>query len=79
MTTTEGHMRLERARERFTQFAEEQGVMEFPRKRHRLGCELQPASTALESGVYQEGGRSSRGSPLLMCSLQSGVWNRRPR
>ena len=35
VTTTGGHMRLERARERFAQFAEEPGVMEFSLKRHR--------------------------------------------
>ena len=35
VTTTEGHMRLERARERFAQFAEEPGVMESSRKRRR--------------------------------------------
>ena len=35
MTTTEGHMRLERGRERFAQFAEEQDVMEYPRKRRQ--------------------------------------------
>ena len=39
MTTTAGHMRLERARERITQFAREPGVMESPRKRHRPGGE----------------------------------------
>ena len=35
VTTAEGHMRLERARERVGQFAEEPGVMESSRKRHR--------------------------------------------
>ena len=74
MTTTEGHMRLERARERvFAQFAEEAGVLESPRKRHRPEGEGEqplapPASTAVESGVrsnHQEGGCTSSGSPLL--------------
>ena len=72
MTTTEGHMRLERARERFAQFADEPDVMESPRKRHRHEYEegqllAPPASTALESGVfgiYLEGGSTSSGSPL---------------
>ena len=36
VTTTDGHVRPERARERFAQFAEELGVMESPRKRHRF-------------------------------------------
>ena len=72
VTTTEGHMRLERARERFAQFAEEPGVLESPRKRHRPEGEggqplAPPASTALESGVrsnYQEGGSTCSGSAL---------------
>ena len=72
VTTTEGHMPLERARERFAQFAEELGVVESQRKRHRPEGEgrqppAPPASTAVEPGVrsnYQEGGRSSSGSAL---------------
>ena len=32
VTTNEGHMGLERARERFPQFAEEPGVTESPRQ-----------------------------------------------
>ena len=63
MTTTEGHMRLERARE--------PGVMESPRKRHRPGGErwqpLAPPASPLESGVrstYQERGSISSGSAL---------------
>ena len=70
VTTTEGHMRLERAREDFAQFAEEPGVTESSRKRHRPEGEGQqplapPASIALESGVHQEGVKTSSGSPLL--------------
>ena len=69
VTTTEGHMRLERARERFAQFAEEPSVMESHRKRHRPEGEgrqplAPPAPTALESGVYQEGGGTGSGLPL---------------
>ena len=68
--TTEGHMRLERAMERYAPFAEEPGVMESPRKRHRPeGERVQPlsppTSTALESGVYQECGGTGSGSVLL--------------
>ena len=70
VTTTEGHMRLERARERFAQFAEEPGVMESPRKRHRSEGEgrrplAPPGST--ESGVrsnYQECVNARSGSAL---------------
>ena len=77
VTTTEGHMRLERVRDRFAQFAEEPSVMESPRKRHRPESEgWPPASTALESGVYQEGGSAGSGSPLP--SNLSEIRNSRP-
>ena len=65
--TTEGHMRLERARDRFAQFAEEPGVMESSRKRHRPEGEgrqpLAPSTSGVRSN-YQEGGSSSSGSAL---------------
>ena len=67
VTTTEGHMRLERARERFAQFAEEPGVMESSRKRHRPegdgGQPLAPSASGVRSN-YQEGSSSSSG-PVL--------------
>ena len=50
VTTTEGHERLERARERFAQLAEEPGVMESSRKRHRPEGEGEAASRAISIG-----------------------------
>ena len=41
MTTTEGHERLERARDRFAQAAKEPGVEKPQRKRHRPEGSLQ--------------------------------------
>ena len=67
VTTTEGHMRLERARELFAQFAKEPGVMESSRKRHRPEGEgrqpLAPSASGVRSN-YKEGSRSSSGSAL---------------
>ena len=45
MTTTEGHERLERARDRFAQAAKEPGMGEPQRKRHRLEGEGEAASS----------------------------------
>ena len=67
LTTTEGHIRLERPRERLVQFAEEPGVMEFSRKRHRPEGEgaqpLAPSASGVRSN-YQDGSSSSSGSAL---------------
>ena len=49
-TTIEGHMRLERARERFAQFSKELGVTESSRKRHRIEGEGEAASRAVSIG-----------------------------
>ena len=63
-TTAEGLLRLERARERFAQFAEEPGCcMRAKEEQPRAP----PASRVLESGVRsnnQEGGSSSSGSAM---------------
>ena len=67
VTTTEGHMRLERARERFAQLAEEPGVMESSRKRHHSdgegGQTLAPPASGVRSN-YQDGSSSTSGSAL---------------
>ena len=66
-TTTEGHERLERARDRFAQFAEERGVMKSLRKRHRPEGDgeqpLAPSASGVQSN-YQEESSSSSGLPL---------------
>ena len=67
LSTTEGHERLEGALDRFSQLAEEPGVVEAPRKSHRLEGEqpLAPsASTVLVRRNYQEGSSSNGGSAL---------------
>ena len=72
VTTTEGHERLERARDRFAHAAKEREDAEPQRKRHRPEGEMgqplaPPTSTVAESGVrsnHQEGGSSSSGSAL---------------
>ena len=53
-TTTEGHMRLQRAWERFAQFAEEPGVMESSCKRHRPEGEGREASRAISIGCSKQ-------------------------
>ena len=67
VTTTEGRMRLQRARERFAEFAEEPGVMESPRKRHPPeGSPLRHQHEQRWSRVStREGGSTGNGSPLL--------------
>ena len=69
VTTTEGHMRLGRSRERSARFAEKPRVMESPRKRHRPegeGSSLlrHQHSEALISGVHKESGGTSCCSTL---------------
>ena len=64
MTTTEGHERLERARDRFAQAAKEPGVEEPQRKRHRPEGEGGQSLAPPASCNYQEGGSSSSGSTL---------------
>ena len=64
MTTTDGHERLERARDRFAQAAKEGGVEEPQRKRHRLEGEEGQSLAPPVSSNYQEGGCSSSGSAL---------------
>ena len=64
MTTTEGHERLVRARDRFAQAAKELGVEEPQRKRHRLEDEGEQPLVPLASCNYWEGGSSSSGSAL---------------
>ena len=53
VTIIEGHMRLERARERFAQFSEELGVMESSRKRHRPEGERGATSCAAQGREQQ--------------------------
>ena len=81
-TTTEGHERLERARDRFAQAAKEPGVDEPQRKRHRpVGEGGQPLAPPV-SHTYQEGGSSGSGalppppppvSPSVPPSLESSL------
>ena len=55
MTTTEGHERLERARDRFVQAAKEPGLEEPQRKRHRLGGEVcQPQAPPASVTTWKE-------------------------
>ena len=56
MTTTDGHERLERARDRFAQAAKEPGLEEPQRKRHRPEGEGGAASSA--SGIKKLPGRA---------------------
>ena len=67
VTTTEGHERLERARDRFAQAAKEREDEELQRKRHRPEGEgvqpLAPSASGVRS-AYQEGRSSSSGSVL---------------
>ena len=80
--TTEGHERLERARDRFAQAVKELEDEEPQRKRHRPEGEgRQPLAPSRSN--YQEGSSSSSGSalppappPLEPPPL---VWNRRPK
>ena len=63
-TTTEGHERLERARDRFAQAAKEPGGEKHQRNRHRPEGEgVQPLALPASSN-YREGGSSSSGSTL---------------
>ena len=55
MTTTEGHGRLERARDRFAQAAKEPGVEEPQRKRHRPEGEGRQPPAPPASSSYREG------------------------
>ena len=67
VTTTEGHERLERARDRFAQTAKEREDEEPQRKRHRPegegGQPFAPSASGVRSN-YQEGGSSRSGSAL---------------
>ena len=63
-TTTEGHERLERARDRFAQAPKEKGADEPHRKRHRLEGEGEQSLAPLASSNNWEGGSSSSGSAL---------------
>ena len=85
-TTTEGHERLERARDRFAQAAKEPGVDEPQRKRHRLvgegGSLLRhqfqvttrkgAAVAVVRYRLRQHHRHSNR-------HLQNGIWNKRPK
>ena len=87
-TTTEGHERLERARDRFAQAAKEPGVDEPQRKRHRpVGEGRQPLAPPV-SHTYQEGGSSGSGalppppppaSRIVTCKTRFGTSNRNDR
>ena len=80
-TTTEGHERLERARDRFAQAAKEPGVDEPQRKRHRpVGEGWQPLAPPV-SHAYQEGSSSGSGAlppppPSVPPSLESSLAKR---
>ena len=63
-TTTAGHERLERARDRFAQAAKEPGVEEHQRNRHRPEGEGGQPPAQPASSKYREGGSSSSGSTL---------------
>ena len=63
-TTTWGHERVERARDRFAQAAEETGVKEPQRKRHRPEGERERPLAPPASSNYREGGSNSSGSAL---------------
>ena len=87
-TTTEGHERLERARDRSALAAKEREDEEPQRKRHRPegegGGEGQPLAPPASGvrGNYQEGGHyrlRQRHRHLNHRHLQNGVWNRRPK
>ena len=64
MTTTEGHERLERARDRFAHVAKEPGVEEPQRKRHCPEGEGRQPPAPPASSNYREGGSCSSGSAL---------------
>ena len=64
MTTTEGHERLGRARDRFAQVAKERGVEEPQPKRHRPEGEGGQPLAPPASSNNREGGGSSSGSAL---------------
>ena len=83
MTTTEGHERLERARDRFAHVAKEPGVEEPQRKRHRPEGEGREPLAPLASSNYQEGVAAAA---VRRCNLRlhhrhlkNGFWNTRPK
>ena len=86
-TTTEGHERLDRARDRFAQVAKEPGVMgardialrakggSLSRHQHRVF----EATTRKEAAVAAVRRCRLRHRLLNHRHLQNGVWNRRPK
>ena len=89
VTTTEGHERLERARDRFAQAAKQREDEEPQRKRHRPEGGRQPqrhqhrvfeATTRKEASVaaVRHWRLRQRYRHLNHRHLQNGVWNRRP-
>ena len=86
LTITEGHERLERARDRFAQAAKEPGVEESQRKRHRPegegGClsrHQHRVSEATTRKVVAAAAVRRCHRPLNRHHLQNEIWTRKPK